>query len=428
MKKEMSKREAYRRLWLQLALPGPMVLFATVLFWSLGGGGGSEDGANAVKKPGLNVSVPAPAREGKAVDKLALYKQAQLDSMRTTQQEKGAVRLLVGRDSGGGLFAGRDGGGGLVGVRDGGGGLPGVRDGAGSGGWAGDSNETRVMRQLADLKARLHVSPGMSGAGLVGSRSGLAGSHPPDMDRLERLLTTLKESGSAGSPEMQELNRTLDKLIAVQQPGRSGRASAVSRVDSGVVALRVTPVGKEAAVSGMKAGDPANNRFYDLESSGGEEEPTGTGIEAIVPATQTLVTGATMRLELATELIIRGQRVGKGATMYGTVRFNNERMLINISSIRCGTEVLPVALRVLDQDGLAGIYSPGSVSRDAARESAGDAVGSIGGSGMDVTTGGQALNAGIQLARNLARRKVQLARVTVKAGYRVFLQDESKGH
>jgi conjugative transposon TraM protein len=252
------------------------------------------------------------------------------------------------------------------------------------------------------------------------------------MDRLERLLTSLKQSGSAGSPEMQELNRTLDKLIAVQQPVRAkpGIASTVGLLatDSSMIALRVLPVGKEAAISGMQLAEPARNQFYDLESNDGGEQPMGTAIEAIVPETQTLVNGSTIRLELATELTIRGQRVAKGTTMYGTVRLSNERLQVSVTSIRSGKDVFPVALRVLDQDGLAGIYSPGSATRDAAQESAGEAAASLGPAGLDASPSGQALSAGIQLARNLARRKVQLTRVTVKAGYRVFLQDESKGH
>jgi conjugative transposon TraM protein len=258
-------------------------------------------------------------------------------------------------------------------------------------------------------------------------------SRSPEVERLERLVTTLRESGSTESPEMRDLNRTLDRLITAEESLRSGRGvvgpskGAGSRTDSGA-ALRVAPLGREEAVTGMQAAEPVRNRFYDLESNNGEEEPTGTAMEAIVPETQTLVNGATIRLELATELVIRGQRVGKGSALYGTVRLSNERLLVTVSSIRCGSEVFPVAMRVLDQDGLPGIYSPGSITRDATRESAGEAVGELGPAGLETTTSGQALNAGIQLARNLARRKVQLARVTVKAGYRVFLQDESKGH
>jgi len=430
MKKEMNLKESYRRLRVLLALPGPMVLLVTLLFWSLGGGGGSAAGAEPGKKEGLNTQVPAPVKEGKPADKSALYKISMMDSMRKAQQEKGAAAVLAARDSAGALVS-AGGGTGVNPKRDVAGAL--LANGVASKPSPADSNERRAMAQLADLKAKLNASPGRSrwedqrgnispGTGTEWSRS-----RSVDMDRMERLLHSLKESGSAGSPEMQELNRTLDKLIAVQQPAR--RPVAVGGgVDSGGVAFRVVPVGKEEAVSGLQASEPAHNRFYDLESNDGEERPTGTAMEAIVPETQTLVSGATLRMELTTELVIHGQRVAKGTTLYGTVRMSNDRLLVTVGSIRSGGAVFPVALRVLDQDGLAGIYSPGSATRDVSRESAGEVAGSVGPAGIDATPGGQALSAGIQLARNLARRRVQLARVTVKAGYRVFLQDESKGH
>jgi conjugative transposon TraM protein len=421
MKKELNKKEALRQLRLQLALPGPLVLLVTLMFWAFGGG--SEDSKpEANTRQGLNVVVPGPAREGKPVDKLALYKQAQLDSIRAVQKEKGPARLSPFADS-----TARS--------------SP-FRDSTAPAEWSNDPNERRVMQQLADLKARLHASPSIEPSSLIDRQTQRASqnittrpdwphSHAPDMDRLERLLTSLKETGSTASPEMQQLDHTLDKLIAVQQPGRVGRLPFnPPAADSTAVPapLRVTPLGKEEAIAALNSAQPANNRFYDLESSSGEEEPTGSAIEAIVPETQTLVSGAMIRLELATELIIRGQRVRKGTTIYGTVRLDNERLQVNIGSIRSGNDVFPVALRALDQDGIAGIYSPGSATRDAARESAAEAAGGLGPDQLETTTSGQALNAGIQLARNLSRRKVQLTRVTVKAGYRLFLQDESKGH
>jgi conjugative transposon TraM protein len=274
-------------------------------------------------------------------------------------------------------------------------------------------------------------SPGWRG-GVEEPSMGSPALHSPDVERLERLMKVMKESGSAGSPEMQELNKTLDKLMAVQQPSklRDGSAADGGRGDS-LVAAPVLPVHTVVAgevVSGSKPSGPGGNRFYDLESSSGEEEPTGTAIEAIVPETQVLVNGAMMRLELATELVIRGQRVAKGTALYGTVRLSNERLMVTIGSIRYRDQVYPVALQVRDQDGLAGIYSPGSINRDVARESAGESIGSAGPAGLDASLGGQAANAGIQLARSLASRKVRLIRVTVKAGYRVFLQDERQSH
>ena len=99
MKKEMSTKEGLRRLLLQLALPGPMILLGTLLFWSLGGGGTAAAAGDKGKKEGLNVQVPAPVAAGKAVDKLAMYNLAQMDSMRKAQRDKGAAGFIARGDS-----------------------------------------------------------------------------------------------------------------------------------------------------------------------------------------------------------------------------------------------------------------------------------------------------------------------------------------
>lgn len=83
-------------------------------------------------------------------------------------------------------------------------------------------------------------------------------------------------------------------------------------------------------------------------------------------------------------------------------------------------------LQVLDQDGLAGIYEPGSITRDVVKESAGEGVSGIGAVGIDPSLGAQAASAGIQMARSLVGKKVRMVRVVVKAGYRVFLKDVSR--
>ena len=120
--KEIDKKAAMTRLRWQLALPGPMVLLLTILFWSLGGGAG-EPAKAAEQKPGLNTQVPAPAHEGRAEDKMSLYKLSQQDSMRALQRENSAARLMP--DSG------------------------------------KDANEQRINRQVAALKQRLYGSPVM---------------------------------------------------------------------------------------------------------------------------------------------------------------------------------------------------------------------------------------------------------------------------
>ena len=104
------------------------------------------------------------------------------------------------------------------------------------------------------------------------------------------------------------------------------------------------------------------------------------------------------------------------------------QLKINISSIQYQDNILPVSLEVYDIDGLAGIYVPGSISRDVGKQSTDQAVSSIGVTTLDPSLAAQATSAGIQAAKTLISKKVKLVKVTVKAGYQVFLKDNNQKH
>jgi conjugative transposon TraM protein len=165
------------------------------------------------------------------------------------------------------------------------------------------------------------------------------------------------------------------------------------------------------------------NRFYDLSDNAIIQNDLDNAIEAVIPETQTLVSGSTIKLRLLNDVKINGHLIEKNQFVYGTTSLNNERLKIQFSSIRFGNNILPVSLEAFDLDGLAGIYIPGSINRDVAKQSTDQAIGSIGINSLDPSIGAQAAGAGIQAAKTLLSRKVKLLKVTVKAGYRVLLKD-----
>lgn len=83
-------------------------------------------------------------------------------------------------------------------------------------------------------------------------------------------------------------------------------------------------------------------------------------------------------------------------------------------------------LSVYDMDGMDGIYIPGAITRDVAKQSADRAIQGIGLTTLDPSLGAQAASAGIEAARDLISKKVKLVKVTVKAGYQVLLRDEKQ--
>ena len=112
--------------------------------------------------------------------------------------------------------------------------------------------------------------------------------------------------------------------------------------------------------------------------------------------------------------------------MFGTASLTGERLSIKISSIRFQHSIFPVALSVYDMDGMQGIYIPGAVTRDVAKQAADRTFQEFGTTTLDPSLGAQAASAGIAATRNLLSKKVKLIKVTVKAGYQVLLRDEKQ--
>ncbi|NNU33681.1 conjugative transposon protein TraM [Mucilaginibacter sp. S1162] len=132
-----------------------------------------------------------------------------------------------------------------------------------------------------------------------------------------------------------------------------------------------------------------------------------------------------IKLRLLDGVYINGKLIPKGSFVYGTCALNNERLEIKIASIRYLNNILPVSLSVYDLDGMEGLYVPGSIGRDAAKNGVGDAVQSMQLLSMDQSVGAQAASAGVEAAKGLFNHKVKQIKVKVKAGYQVLLKDSN---
>ncbi|MDB5192463.1 MAG: hypothetical protein JWQ96_2026 [Segetibacter sp.] len=77
-------------------------------------------------------------------------------------------------------------------------------------------------------------------------------------------------------------------------------------------------------------------------------------------------------------------------------------------------------------DGIGGVYIPGAITRDIAKQSADRAVQGIGFTTIDPSLKVQAASAGVEAAKTLCSKKAKLLKVMVKAGYRVLLRDEKE--
>ena len=93
-------------------------------------------------------------------------------------------------------------------------------------------------------------------------------------------------------------------------------------------------------------------------------------IEAVVHENQTLVNGAVIKLRLLNDIFIKEQKIPKDNFVFGIANLNDERLTIEINSIRSHNNLFNVKLEVFDMDGLPGTYIPGAITRDVAKQSA----------------------------------------------------------
>jgi len=404
------KKRRQRRLMLMipvLALP-----FLTVMFIALGGGKSEPTEDAGPEKTGFNLHLPdAEVKNNKSISKMDYYNQAQRDSLKFQE----LIRNDPGRlhDQ----------------VPDG---LPTGNVGLNTSVYNSsynDPNNQQIYQKLAQINTEMNRSSGSGYGGGSGysSQNNRAGSvQSADVDRLEQMMQMMT-SHPADDPEMKQLSGMLDKIMEIQNPQlvqeKLKQSSAANR--GKVFPVTTQPKSAKATLLDEKEGGKnASQGFYSLE--GMSTESFQNAIQAVIHETQELVNGSTVKLRLVNDIFINGTCIPKDNFLYGVASLDGERLVISITGIRFNNALFPVELKVYDMDGLDGLYIPGAITRDVAKQSADRSMQNLGITSVDPSWGAQAASAGIEAAKSLIGRKVKLIKVTVKAGYRVLLRDEKQ--
>lgn len=267
-----------------------------------------------------------------------------------------------------------------------------------------------------------------------------------DVDRLEKMMQIMS-STDTNDPEMQQIESMLDKILDVQHPERvrekireqsSQHKEQIFPVEAVVTDDNISTLGEYQRSSGRSiipdsvhssrsyTIESVQNGFFGLADEELANEESANAIQAVIHDTQTVVAGSTVKLRLLSDIFINGQLVEKDQFVFGTCAISGERLTISITSIRDANSLLPVSLSVFDLDGLEGIYIPGAITRDAAKQASSQSIQDVQLYSMDNSLGVQAATAGIEAAKGLFAKKAKLIKVTVKAGYQVLLQDKNQ--
>ncbi len=228
---------------------------------------------------------------------------------------------------------------------------------------------------------------------------------------------TRKIAQALPDPEMEAINATLDKIMAIQNP----KSNTVSNTVVDQPGYSVS-AGEETDATYFGKNNSGKSRQNFLGDAVRPHKPF-TSLTANISGEQVLTSGATVKLELGSPVSVNGINVPANTAIYGIASIEGERLRIAIPSILYQNNYLPVSLAVYDLDGLDGIYIPGSVTRDVVKESAEGAIQSTGAAAFGLSLKTQVAAAGIGAAKSLLSKKVKQVRVTLTAGYKVFLRD-----
>ncbi len=384
--KYLKKRKALLVLPL-LALP-----FVTLAFWSLGGGKGVNQ---AQEKPGFNTALPSAQLSGASLDKMSLYNKAAIDSQNLKNQL--SRDPFVGDTIRGKTDTSHLKPGGITGINN------------------TDPNEARVRTKLAQLEQSLNQpsSPPVP----------VNNAHDPAIDaQLARLQQSMQQmsGNNEPDPQMQQMNAMLEKVLDIQHPERlQQQLRQQSLKNKG----RVYPVTASDDHSNVLSTGFTSTGFYGLDDNAVADSSALPAIPAVVQETQTVPSGATIKLRLTEDIMVNGMLIPKNNFVYGSCNVDGERLKISITGIRFNNSLFPVGLSVYDLDALEGIRVPGAIGRDASKEGADRGVQSMQLMSLDPSLGAQAASAGLEAVKGFASKKVKLVRVAVKAGYPVLLLD-----
>jgi conjugative transposon TraM protein len=438
MKPHSQKFLQQRRFY--MVLPLLVTPFITMIFWALGGGQGTPVQAQEVKS-GLNTELPGAHfdKEDELWDKFALYEQAKRDSLKYEEARRNDPYYVVATLTGKGSLDT----------------IPNEENklntslGSKNKYAQMDQNEAMINQKLEQLNRQLNqtdqpVKPVQKSSinedGATVSGNGMT----EDVDRLEKMMQIMAGSDT-NDPEMQQIESMLDKILDVQHPERvrekireqsaqhKQQAFPVEAVITGDnislvegIAPQVIMMNVDSASNAIYTPQVISNGFYGLDDDVQSEDENSNAIQAVIHDTQTVVAGSTVKLRLLTDVYINGQLVEKDQFVFGTCAISGERLTISINSIRDEHSLLPVSLTVFDLDGMEGIYIPGAITRDAAKQASSQSIQDVQLYSMDNSLGVQAATAGIEAAKGLFSRKAKLIKVTVKAGYQVLLKDKNQ--
>ena len=421
MKSVQMSQAIRRKRKMMLVLPLMVIPFLTMAFWALGGGQ-SGQAATSAKQTGLNLNLPdAGLKDDNMTNKLSFYEKADKDSMKLEELMRNDPYYKKKQDTGQ-SFDNE-----LEQLTQNTASKYNQRLNTSPYETSGNNPEQKLIQKLAILEREMNKQAEVKREDSMEKYPAVQkGEFSGEVDRLENMMQVMNKTDDE-DPEMQQLTGTLDKILDIQHPQRVKDRIKEKSVKQKEVVFAVSNQATNDNISLLdtaKRKEIAVTGFYGIDDNITEED-NSNAIEAVVHANQVLVNGAVIKLRLATDIYINGTLIPKDNFVFGTTSLNDERLEIQINSIRNNKSLFSVKMEVYDMDGLPGIYIPGAITRDVAKQSADNGLQLMELTSMDPSMKAQVAAAGISTVKNMLSRKVKQVKVMVKAGYQVLLKDRN---
>lgn len=406
-----------------LILPLICLPFISLAFWALGGGQGMKTETETTTA-GLLLNLPdSKLKEADPADKLRFYEKAEKDSLQLEEWMRTDPYYRRSIDSGN---AGIDE---LKLLSEQAAGKYNYQLNSTPYSKRSTSAEDELMQKLRLLQEQLEAPPAPDKQLEDKNQLKKDEVFSAEVDRLQMIMQQMQNNNEENQ-DLQHIQGTLEKILDIQHPERIKEKLKERSIQE---RNRVFPVTAQStiATTGLLDTTVMNGNFsigfFGTEQAMKEtDEPAASVIEAVVHTTQTLVNGSIIQLRIANDVFINGNLIPKGTKLNGKVSLNDERLEISISSLRAGKQIFPVELEVFDMDGIPGIYIPGAISRDVAKESAQNSLQQMDLITIDPSFRAQATTAGVNTIRQLLGRKVKQVKVVVKEGHRLLLRDKKR--
>ena len=252
---------------------------------------------------------------------------------------------------------------------------------------------------------------------------------------LEERANELQNPRSTVDEQLELMEKSYQMAAKYMPGGTQQQGQAVTSTSGDKV--QVTPVRnvQKSVVSALQQ-EKGNEEFmadYTVERNMAFNTAVGivsaldkNTISACIYGNQTVTDGQKVRLRLLEQMRVGDIIIPANSVVTGSARITGERLGIGITSIEYAGSIYNVKLNVYDIDGQEGIFIPGSMELNAAKEVAAN-MGTSMGSSINISS-----DAGAQLASDLGKgliqgtsqyiaKKMRTVKVHLKSNYRVML-------